>query len=71
MTANRGGKELDQAFEGLEQELPDRPSRAIRWLRDLKTRWTWRAYENAPAAADDLFHFGRRYVMPLLRYAVR
>lgn len=33
-----GKRELDQAFEGLEHELPDRVSRAIRWLRDPKGR---------------------------------
>ncbi|HYD40310.1 MAG TPA: hypothetical protein VEB43_05730 [Anaeromyxobacter sp.] len=33
-----GRRELDQAFEGLEHELPDRVSRAIRWLRDPKGR---------------------------------
>jgi hypothetical protein len=36
-------------------------------------RWTdlaWRAYEGAPARADALFEFGRRYVLPLARYAV-
>jgi hypothetical protein len=39
----------------------------------LKRLWgdlAWRAYEGAPAGADTLFHLGRRYVMPLLRYAV-
>jgi hypothetical protein len=36
-------------------------------------RWTdlaWRAYERAPAGADALFEFARRYVLPLTRYAV-
>jgi hypothetical protein len=33
------GKELDQAFRGLEEQAPDRISRAIRWLRDPKGRW--------------------------------
>lgn len=32
-------KALDEAFEGLEEEVPDRVSRAIRWLRDPKARW--------------------------------
>jgi hypothetical protein len=39
----------------------------------LKPFWAdlaWRAYEGAPAGADALFHLGRRYAMPLLRYAV-
>jgi hypothetical protein len=42
-------------------------------VRHLKHLWgdlAWRAYEKAPAGADALFHLGRRYVMPLLRYAV-
>ena len=37
--ADDGGRKLAQAFEGLEQEVPDRVSRAIRWLRDPKARW--------------------------------
>jgi hypothetical protein len=37
--ADDGGKELDRAFEGLEGEVPDRVSRAIRWLRDPEARW--------------------------------
>jgi hypothetical protein len=37
--ANDGTKELDQAFEGLEKEAPDRVARAIRWLRDPEARW--------------------------------
>jgi hypothetical protein len=32
-------KALDEAFEGLEEEVPDRVSRAIRWLRDPEARW--------------------------------
>jgi hypothetical protein len=39
MMADDGGKELDRAFEGLEGEVPDRVSRAIRWLRDPEARW--------------------------------
>jgi hypothetical protein len=34
-----GGRELDRAFEELEQETPDRVSRTIRWLRDPEARW--------------------------------
>jgi hypothetical protein len=34
-----GRKELDKAYEGLEQELPDRLVRSIRWLRDPHSRW--------------------------------
>ena len=37
--ADDGGRELDRAFEGLEEEVPDCVSRAIRWLRDPKARW--------------------------------
>jgi hypothetical protein len=37
--ADDGGRELDRAFEGLEEEVPDRVSRAIRWLRDPGARW--------------------------------
>ena len=32
-------RELDQAFDGLERETPDRVSRMIRWLRDPASRW--------------------------------
>lgn len=31
-------RELDRAYEGLEREVPDRVSRALRWLRDPKAR---------------------------------
>ncbi len=37
--ADDGGRELDRAFEGIEEEVPDRVSRAIRWLRDPGARW--------------------------------
>ena len=37
--ADDGRKELDQAFEQLQEEVPDRMSRAIRWLRNPKARW--------------------------------
>jgi hypothetical protein len=33
-----GRAELDKAFAGLEQEVPDRVVRAIRWLRDPNSR---------------------------------
>lgn len=33
-----GRRELDRALDGLEEEVPDRVSRAIRWLRDPKAR---------------------------------
>jgi hypothetical protein len=35
--ADDGREKLDAAYEGLERELPDR--RAIRWLRNPKSRW--------------------------------
>jgi hypothetical protein len=37
--ADDGRKELDQAYEQLEEEVPNRVSRAIRWLRDPEARW--------------------------------
>jgi hypothetical protein len=37
--ADEGRKELDRAFEELEGEVPDRVSRALRWLRDPEARW--------------------------------
>jgi hypothetical protein len=39
MADDDGRKELDEGFEQLEKEVPDRVSRAIRWLRDPKARW--------------------------------
>jgi hypothetical protein len=36
---DKGRRTLDQAYEGLEKESPDRVARAIRWLRDPKSRW--------------------------------
>jgi len=36
---DEGKKKLDQAFEGLERESPDRVARAIRWLRDPDSKW--------------------------------
>lgn len=37
--SDEGRDELDQAYEGLEQEVPDRVARAIRWLRNPESRW--------------------------------
>lgn len=34
-----GQKQLDKAYDGLEQEAPDRVSKAIRWLRKPEARW--------------------------------
>lgn len=39
MPEDQGKKILNRAFEGLERETPDSVSRAIRWLRDPKSRW--------------------------------
>jgi len=36
---DKGREKLDQAYEGLEREMPDRVCRAIRWLRDPRSRW--------------------------------
>ena len=36
---DEGRRILDQAYEGLEKEVPDRVSRAIRWLRNPGSRW--------------------------------
>lgn len=38
---NEGKRELDRAYDRLEDEVPDRMSRAIRWLRDPRSR-KWR-----------------------------
>lgn len=35
----QGKQTLDKAYENLEQETPDRVSRAIRWLRKPEARW--------------------------------
>jgi hypothetical protein len=32
-------RKLDQAYDELEEQTPDRVSRAIRWLRDPKGKW--------------------------------
>jgi hypothetical protein len=34
-----GKQILDRAFDGLEEEAPDRVARVIAWLRDPKSRW--------------------------------
>ncbi|MBP2296242.1 hypothetical protein [Azospirillum rugosum] len=36
---DKGQKTLDRAYDGLEDQAPDRVARAIRWLRDPKARW--------------------------------
>jgi hypothetical protein len=37
--SDEGQRTLDQAFEVLERETPDRVSRAIHWLRSPESRW--------------------------------
>lgn len=32
-------RELDEAYDGLEKEVPDAVARALRWLRDPESRW--------------------------------
>ena len=39
MPEDRGQELLDRAFDRLEQETPDRVTKAIRWVRDPKSRW--------------------------------
>jgi len=36
---DKGRQELDEAYAGLEKEVPDRVARALRWLRDPRSRW--------------------------------
>lgn len=36
---DRGQACLDQAYDALEQEVPDKVARAIGWLRDPKGKW--------------------------------
>ena len=36
---DEGQAKLDQAYDELEHEVPDRVARAIRWLRDPKGKW--------------------------------
>lgn len=37
--SEEGRKKLDLAYKGLESEVPDKVARAIRWLRNPKSRW--------------------------------
>jgi hypothetical protein len=39
MVDDRGKELLDQAFDQLEQQTPDRVTKAIRWLRTPESRW--------------------------------
>lgn len=36
---DKGREELDEAYEGLEEEVPDAVARALHWLRDPRSRW--------------------------------
>jgi hypothetical protein len=38
-TRTSGREQLDEAFEGLEREVPDRVAKVIRWLREPKAKW--------------------------------
>lgn len=37
--SDKGTDKLNQAYEGLEHETPDRVARGIRWLRQPGSRW--------------------------------
>ena len=37
--SKKGCRELKEAFDGLEKEVPDGVARALRWLRDPSSRW--------------------------------
>lgn len=37
--STNGERKLTQAYQGLENETPDRVARAIRWLRSPRARW--------------------------------
>jgi hypothetical protein len=39
MVDDRGKELLDKAFDQLEQQTPDRVTKAIRWLRAPESRW--------------------------------
>lgn len=39
MEPSTGDPELDEALDRLEEDTPDRVSRAIRWLRNPKAKW--------------------------------
>lgn len=39
MAAGDGRKELEQAYDRLEQELPDRVRGLVRWVRHPNSRW--------------------------------
>jgi hypothetical protein len=38
MSPDEGKRDLDKAFAGLEDEVPDRVCRTIRWLRDPRSK---------------------------------
>lgn len=37
--SKKGCAEMKEAFDGLEKQVPDRVARALRWLRDPRSRW--------------------------------
>jgi hypothetical protein len=64
-----GQKTLERAYNDLEHQVPERVSRALRWLRDPKSRWirnplvllchkscvaAWTSWEFAHESADKL-----------------
>lgn len=36
---DKGEQELEEAYDGLEKQVPDRVADALRWLRDPRSRW--------------------------------
>ena len=36
--SDKGKRELEEAYDGLEKEVPDRVADALRWLRDPRSR---------------------------------
>lgn len=36
---DKGERELEEAYDGLEKQVPDRVADALRWLRDPRSRW--------------------------------
>ncbi len=37
--SDQGNKKLQEAYDGLESQVPDRVARMIRWLRNPKAKW--------------------------------
>lgn len=36
---DKSRRELEEAYDGLEKEVPDAVARTLRWLRDPRSRW--------------------------------